>query len=63
MGSFDGREICELIDLYLLDKLLSLIWRENLTLYIDNGFAAINVSSGPLLDKMRKNTIASFKNE
>ena len=63
MGSFDGREICELIDLYLLDKLLSLIWRENLTLYIDNGFAAINGSSGTVLDQMRNNIIALFKNE
>ena len=27
MGSFDGAEICELVGLYLLDKLSSLIGR------------------------------------
>ena len=63
MGSFDGAEICELVGLYLLDKLSSLIGRENVGLYRDDGLAAINSSSGPVLDKMRKNIIALFKNE
>ena len=62
MGSFDGAEICELVRLYLL-KLSSLIGRKNVGLYSDNGLAAINSSSGPVLDKMRKNIIALFKNE
>ena len=63
MGSFDGAEICELVGLYLLDKLSSLIGRKNVGLYRDDGLAAINSSSGPVLDKMRKNIIALFKNE
>ena len=63
MGSFDGAEICELVGLYLLDKLLSLIGRENVGLYRYDGLAAINSSSGPVLDKMGKNIIALFKNE
>ena len=63
MGSFDGAEICELVGLYLLDKLLSLIGRKNVGLYRDDGLAAINSSSGPVLDKMRKNIIPLFKNE
>ena len=63
MGSFDGAQICELVGLYLLDKLSSLIGRKNVGLYRDDGLAAINSSSGPVLDKMRKNIIALFKNE
>ena len=63
IGSFDGAEIFELIGLYLFDKLSSLIGRKNVGLYRDDGLAAINSSSGPVLDKMRKNIIALFKNE
>ena len=63
MGSFDGAEICELVGLDLLNKLSSLIGRKNVGLYRDNVLAAINSSSGPVLDKMRKNIIALFKNE
>ena len=36
---------------------------ENVGLYRDNELAAINGSSEPVLDKMRKNIIALFKNE
>ena len=63
MGSFDGAEICELVGLYLLDKLSSLIGRKDVGLYRDDGLAAINSSSGPVLDKMRKNIIALFNND
>ena len=63
MGSFDGAEIFELVGLYVLDQLSSLIGRKNVGLYRDDGLAAINSSSGPVLDKMRKNIIALFKNE
>ena len=63
MGIFDGAEIRELVGLYLLDKLSSLIGRENVGLYRYDGLAAINSSSGPVLDKMGKNIIALFKNE
>ena len=63
MGSFDGTEICELLGFYLLDTLSSLIGRENAGLYRDDGLTAINNSSGPVLNKMRKNIIVLFKNE
>ena len=63
MRSFDEAEICELVGLYLLDKLSSLIRRENIGLYRDDGLSAINSSSGSVLGKTRKNIIALFKNE
>ena len=62
MASFDGAEICELVDLYVLDKLSRLIGRKNVGLYREDGLTAINSSSRPVLDKMRNNIIALFKN-
>ena len=59
MGSFDGAEVCELVGLYLLDKLSKLLGKDNVGLYRDDGLAA----SGPVVDKMRKNIITLFKNE
>ena len=53
MGSFDGAEICKIVGLYLLD----------IGLYRDDGLAAINSCSGPILDRTRKNIIALFKKE
>ena len=63
MGSFDGAEVCELVGLYLLDKLSELLGKDNVGLYRDDGLAAIKNTSGPVLDKMRKNIITLFKNE
>ena len=63
MGSFDGTEVCELVGLYLLDKLSELLGKDNVGLYRDDGLAAVKSTSGPVLDKMRKNIITLFKNE
>ena len=63
MGSFDGAEVCELVGLYLLDKLSKLLGKDNVGLYRDDGLAAVKSTSGPVLDKMRKNIITLFKNE
>ena len=49
--------ICELVGVYLFEKLSSLIGRENV------GLAAINSGGRPVLDKMRNKIIALFKNE
>ena len=63
MGSFDGAKVCELVGLYLLQKLLLLLGKENFGLYRDDGLAVINTTSGPVLDRMRKNIISLFKEE
>ena len=36
---------------------------KNFGLYRDDGLAAVNTSSGPVLDRMRKNIISLFKEE
>ena len=63
MGSFDGAEICELVGLYLLNKLCKLLGNENMGLYRDDRVPAIKTASDPILDKMRENIIALFKEE
>ena len=63
MGSFDGAEVCELVGLYLLDKLSKLLGKDNVGLYRDDGLAAVKSTSGPVSDKMRKNIITLFKND
>ena len=57
MEGFGGGEICELVRLYFLDKLSSLIGRPSLGLYRDDGLAAINDKSGPVLDKIKKTSL------
>ena len=63
MGRFDGAETCELVGLYLLNKLSKLLGNDNVGLYRDDGLAAIKSTSGPILDKMRKSIITLFKEE
>ena len=63
MGSFNGARICELVGLYLLDRLSKLLGNNNVGLYRDDGLTAIKSTSGPILDKMRNNTITVFKEE
>ena len=63
MGSFDGAEICEIVGIYLLEKLSPLLGKEKFGLYRDDGLPTVNSGSGPVLDRMRKGIISIFKNE
>ena len=63
MGCYDGAEVCELVVLYLLDKLSSLIEKSQIGLYRDDGLSVIHNPNGPKLDKLRKEIIKIFKTE
>ena len=63
MGCYDGAEGCELVGLYLLDKLSSLIEKSQTGLYRDDGLSVIHNANGPKLDKLRKEIIKIFKTE
>ena len=63
MGSFDGAEVCELVGLYLQNKLLSVMSKEQFGLYRDDGLAAIRGTSGRKFDKLRKGIIKLFQEE
>ena len=63
MGSYDGREVCEFVRLYLLNKLTPLIGTKNIGLYRDDGLAVIHQVNGPKMDRIRKDVITLFKSE
>ena len=63
MGSYNGAEIFELVKLYLLNRLSTVIDKSSVGLYRDAGLAAINNANGPKLDRIRKDIIALFKEE
>ena len=54
--------MCEIVRIYLLEKLSPLLTKENLGLCRDHGLVTFNSSSGPVHDRMRKD-ISVFKNE
>ena len=63
MGSYDEAEICELVGLYLLNRLSTVIDKSSAGLYRDDGLAAINNSNCIKLDRIRKDIIALLKEE
>ena len=63
MGSFDGAEVCELVGLYLLEKLSNLLGKTEVGLYRDDGLAIVQNANGPKMDKLRKEIVALFKIE
>jgi len=63
MGSFDWAEICELVGLYLLEKLSAIVEKSNIGLYRDDWLAVVENSNGPMIDRMRKDITSTFKSE
>ena len=61
MGCFDGAEICELVGIYNLHQLKSVMRKENAGLYRDDGLGILRNLSGPEVDRMRKRIIKIFK--
>ncbi len=51
MGSYDGAEICELVGLFILNKLGQKFGKENIGLYRDDGLAIMKNKSARLADK------------
>ncbi len=63
MGSWDGAETCELVGLYLLSKIGSIIPEQCVGLYRDDGLALIENANGPMMDRIRKDLHKCFKDE
>ena len=63
MGSFDGAELCELVDLYILHILGAKYGKHRKGLYRDDGLACFGYTSGPQADRIRKNFIKIFKED
>ena len=60
MGAYDGAEVCELVGLYILHKMESLIDKNHLGLYRDDGLAVVE-GSGPEIERLRKEVFKLFK--
>ena len=61
MGSFDGAELCELVGIYLISKLLEIIPKDQSGLYRDDGLLLLRKMNGHKTDKIRKQVIKLFK--
>ena len=47
MGCFDGAEVCELVGLYILHLVRTIMRNENVDLYRDDGLGILKNSPGP----------------
>ena len=54
MGCYDGAEVCELVGLYILRRLIPAYPRGNIGLYRDDGLAVLKNMGSRSLDKARK---------
>ena len=61
MGSCDEAEICELVGLFILNKLGQKFGKENIGLYRDDGLTIMKSKSARLADKMRKDLHKCFE--
>ena len=61
MGCYDGAEVCELVGVFLLNKLAPLFGNNDLGLYRDDGLAALRNASGHSSDTARKNLTRIMK--
>ena len=61
IGSYDGAELCELVDLYLLDLLTKESGKQNIGLYSDDGLSCFENISGPDSEKIKRKLFKIFK--
>ena len=57
----DGAKICELVGIYIQNKLCRLLNKKNFGLYRDDGLGILRRTSGTEADRKRKNIIKIFK--
>ena len=63
MSSFNGANICELVDVYILKVLGEMYGKERVGLYRDDGLACFENVSGPQAKRIRNDVIKIFKQE
>eukprot|EP00794_Sanderia_malayensis_P020876 gene20876-22928_t len=63
MGSFDGAELCEIVGLYILDKLKKPYGSETSGLYRDDGLCCSRNIDVPKSERIRKNIVKLFNDE
>ena len=63
MGSFDGAELSDLVDLCILHTLGEKYEKHRIGLYRDDGLACFGYTSGPQADRIRKDFTNIFKED
>ena len=61
MGCYDAAEVCELVGIYILNKLSNIIDIDSIGLYRDNGLGIFESLSGPQSERKKKNIIKVFR--
>ena len=61
MDSFDQAEIFELVGLFFLDRVASVLGKENVGLYRDDGLSMLRNNSGPAIERTRKKITRVFQ--
>ena len=61
MGCFDGAEVCELVETFILNKLKNVFQKNTFGLYRDDGLAVIKGLSSPEIEILKKNVVKTFK--
>ena len=61
MGCYDGAEVCELVGIYILNKLSNIIDKDSIGLNRDDGLGVFERLSGLQIERKRKNIIKVFK--
>ena len=62
MGSYDGVELCELIEIYIQSFLTNILSKDNMGLYRDVGFFILCKINKQQTDRTLKKIISIFKN-
>ena len=61
MRCYDGAEICELVGIYIENKLCKLMNKKDFGLYRDDGLGILRNTSGPEANRRGKSIIKIFK--
>ena len=61
MGCYEGAAICELVGIYIQNKLCKLVNKKDFGPYRDDGIGILRNTSGPEADRKRKNIIKISK--
>ena len=55
MGAYDGAEVCELVGIFMLNKISEKYNKNDLSVYRDHGLAVLKNISGPESERIKKN--------
>ena len=61
MGCFDGAEICELVGSFILNQLQSVLDKNDIGLYWDDGLGIFCGISKPMIERKKKLIVQTFK--